>query len=107
MNARILFRNDKEREEFLENLDLDNNEIVVEAIDRYAADHAVLMHPTCPDAMVVGKHTPELKTQGNRAITNLRTLYLTRSADAVKILMSQTGKVDLSPSRCLVIRQAA
>lgn len=102
-----MFRTDKERKEFLERLDLDQNEIVVEAIDRYAADHAVLMHPTCPDALVVGKHTPELKTQGDRAVTALRTLYLTRSADAVKILMSQSGKVDLSPSRCLVVRQAA
>ncbi len=107
MNARVLFRDDRQRETFVSNVDLDRTEILVEATDRYAVDHAVLMTPTCPDAIVAGKHMPEVKTQGDRAVTNLRTLYITRTADAVKILMSQTGKVDVSPSRCLVVRQAA
>ena len=107
MNARLLFRTDTERDSFVENIDLDSNEIIIEAVDRYAVDHAVLMHPVCPDALVVGKHTPELKSQGDRAVTATRTLYIARSADAVKILMSQTGQVDMSPSRCLVVRQAA
>ena len=107
MNARVVFRDDKQREAFVTGLDLDRTEILVEATDRYAVDHAVLLNPTCPDAIVVGKHTPEIKTQGDRAVTSLRTLYIARSADAVKILMSQTGKLDMSPSRCLVVRQAA
>lgn len=107
VNVRIVFRDDKQRKTFVESFDLDRNELLVESIDRYAADHAVLVNPTCPDALTLGSHAPELKTQGDRAVTTQRTLYLARSPDAVKILMSQTGQVDLSPSRLLVVRQAA
>lgn len=107
VNARVLFRDDQQRQTFLNGLELDRNELVAEAVDRYAHDHAVLVNPTCPDALVVGKHQPEIKTQGDRAVTSQRTLYITRTPDAVKILMSQSGQVDLSPSRLLVVRQAA
>lgn len=107
LNARLTFRDDEERDRFLSELDLDRREVVLEAVDRYAFDHAVLVNPTCPDALVVGRHLPELRLHGERGITNLRTLYIARGAEAVKILMSQSGQVDVSPSRCLVLRRAA
>lgn len=107
MNARLTFRDDKERDRFIEGLDLDHNEIVVEGVDRYAVDHALLVHPTCPDALVIGRHLPELRQRGDRGVTSLRTLYLARQVEAVKILMSHTGSVDISPSRLFVVRRAA
>lgn len=106
MNARLTFRNDEERERFLQGLDLDRNEVVVEGVDRYAVDHAVLVHPTCPDALVVGRHLPELRQQGDRGVTSLRTLYVARAAEAVKILMSQSGSVDITPSRLMILTRA-
>jgi hypothetical protein len=107
LNARLTFRDDSERDRFLAAVDLDRREVVLEAIDRYAVDHAVLVNPTCPDAVIVGRHLPEVRLQGHRGVTSLRTLYIARGAEAVKILMSQTGQVDISPSRCLVLRRAA
>jgi hypothetical protein len=107
MNARLTFRDDKERDRFIQELDLDRNEILLEGTDRYAVDHALLVHPTCPDALVVGRHLPELRQQGDRGVTKLRTLYLARQAEAVKILMSHSGSVDISPSRLFVLRRAA
>ncbi len=107
MNARLTFRDDKERDRFVKELDIDRNEVVLEGIDRYALDHALLVHPTCPDAVVIGRHLPELRLQGDRGVTNLRSLYLARRSEAVKILMSQSGSVDISPSRLFVVRRAA
>ncbi len=107
MNARLTFRDDEERDRFLQGLDLDRNEVVLEGVDRYALDHALLVHPTCPDAMVIGRHLPELRQQGDRGVTSLRTYYVARASEAVKILMSQSGSVDISPSRCLVVRRAS
>ncbi|MBW3582418.1 MAG: hypothetical protein KY455_04895 [Euryarchaeota archaeon] len=107
MNARVLLSNKEKRKSFLEDYDLDRNELLVETIDRYAHDHAVLVNPTCSDALVVAKQNPELRGEGERMFTDLRTIYVTRVADAVKILMSQSGQMDITPSRCFVLRQGS
>ncbi len=107
MNARILLSNKEQRQQFLETVDIDRNELLVETVDRFAHDHAVLMNPTCPDALVAAKQMPEVVDRDGKAYTVVRHMYIARDAQAVKILMSQSGTYDVSPSRCLVLRQAA
>lgn len=107
MNARVILRDENERNTFVESFEMDRNEILVETRDRYAPDHALLMHPTCQDAIVVAKQHPELNAEGDKGYTEQRMYYVVRGPEAMKILMSQSGAIDVTRSRCYVLRSGA